>query len=219
MEEAEIKKEEEKLSKRDFILVILIILFLSGATYWNFKTWRKSLGKVELPKFEMPKMELSPKKEGYKEWISPDEKLKLKYPAEWMEMDIRTLESYVQREIEEKPLFLAQKLVIEKSTIVFLTVNKLKPEAGSNAEEILEKMKEDAKKREGEMGISNFEIEDKIAIFEAKYKRKDGPVFHSKEKMILNNETYLISFFAFEKDWSVFEKEGEEIIDSAQLLE
>jgi len=211
--------EKEKITKKDLFLIVIIILFLSGSTYWNFKNWKKSLEKVELPKFEMPRFEPFPKKEGYKEWTSPDGKLKLKYPADWMEMDIRTLESYIQREIEEKPLFLAQKLVIEKSTIVFLTVNKLKPETGSNAEEILEKMKKDAKKREGEMEILKLDIQNKIAIFEAKYSKKEGPVFHSKEKMILNEEVYLISFFTFEKDFSEFENEAEEIINSAQLVQ
>jgi hypothetical protein len=217
--EEEIKKEENKLSKKDFVLVILVILFLSGATYWNFKTWRKSLGKIELPKFEMPKFEPFPKKEGYKEWTSPDRKLKMKYSADWMEMDMRTLESYIHREIEEKPLFLAQKLVIEKSTFALLTVDKLKPELGLNAEEILEKMKEDAQKREGEMEILKIESRDKETIFEAKYNKKNGPVFHSKEKMIIDKEVYLISFFAFEKDFPVFEKEAEEIINSIQLIE
>jgi hypothetical protein len=223
MEELEIKKEgtkeKNKLSKRDFILVILVILFLSGVTYWNFKTWRKSLGKVELPKFEMPKFEPFPKKEGYKEWTSPDGKIKMKYSADWMEMDMRTLESYIQREIEEKPLFLAQKLVMEKSTFVILTVDKLKGMEGLNVEKILEKMKEDTQKREGEMEILKIESKDKEAIFEAKYNKKNGPVFHSKEKMIIDKEVYLISFFAFEKDFPVFEKEAEEIINSIQLLE
>jgi len=210
--------EKEKITKRDLFLVLFVILFLSGMTYWNFKNWKKSLEKVELPKFEMPKFEPFPKKEGYKEWTSPDGKLKLKYPADWMEMDIRTLESYIQREMEEKPLFLAQKLVIEKSTFAFLTVDKLKAVEGLSTEKILEKMKEDTRKREGEMEVLKIETSDKEVVFEAKYSRKNGPTFQSKEKMILNEGTYLISFFTFEKDFPEFEKEAREIINSAQLV-
>lgn len=222
MENPEIKKEvkeEKKLSKRDFILVLVVILFLSGATYWNFKNWRKSLKEVEMPKFEMPKFEPFPKKEGSKEWVSPDGKLKITYPADWMEMDIRVLENYIQRELEEKPLFLAQKFSIEKAAFAFLTVNKLKFEENSGIEEVLEKMKEDVKKREGEIEVLKLETKDKEAIFEAKYKGKDGPTFQSKEKMIIEEEVYLISFFAFEKDFPKFQNEAVEIINSAQLVE
>jgi len=223
MENPEIKKEdaeeEKKLSKRDFILVIIVILFLSGATFWNFKSWRKSLGQVELPKFEMPKMELFPEKGGSKEWTSPDGKLKMKYPADWIEVDIKMLENYVQREVEEKPLLVAQKFSIEKSTLVFLTVNKLNFEESVEFEEILEKMKEDAKKREGKMEVLNSEIKDKEMVFEAKYTKKGGTVFLSREKILLEKGGYLVSVFAFEKDWSEFKKEAEEIINSVQLVE
>jgi len=218
-EEREEKKRRKKITKKDLILIFVVILLLSGVTYWHFKNWRKSLNEVELPKFEMPKFELFPKKEGYKEWVSPDGKLKMKYSADWLEMDIRILGSYVQREIEEKPLLVAQKFVIEKSTFAFLTVNKLKFKEELGAEGILEKMKEDAQKREGEMEVLNLEIKDKIAVFEAKYKGKEGPVFQSKEKMIFNNEIYLISFFTFEKGFPEFKKEAEEIINSAIPVE
>jgi len=219
MANEEIKKEEKKLSKRDFILVIFVILFLSGAIYWNFKTWRKSLGQVELPKFEMSKFEPFPKKEGYKEWVFPDGKLKMKYSADWIETDIETFKSYVQREIEGKPLFLAQKLSFEKGTPYFLIVQELDiKERGT--EEIFKKMKEDVKKSEGEMEILKSEEKDKEIMFEAKYTKEGKPTLHSKEKIILNEEKgYLIACLAFEQNWPEFQKEAEEILNSITVLE
>ena len=211
--------EEKKLSKRDFILVILVILLLSGASYWNFKSWRKSLGKVEFPKFEMSKFVPFPKKEGYKEWVSPDGKIKMKYSADWVETDIEMFESYSQREIEGKPLFLAQKFSFEGGVPYFLIVQELDIKE-KDTEKIFGKMTEDVQKNEGEMEILNSEEKDKEILFEAKYTKKDKPTLLSKEKIILNEERgYLIACLAFEKNWLGFQKEAEEIINSAQLVE
>jgi len=226
MENPEIKKEEtkeeKKLSKRDFIVIIFVILLLSGAIFWNFKNWRKSLEKVELPKFEMPKFEISPKKEGYKEWTSPDGTLKMGYPADWMEMESKTLENFPQAEIiggKGKILFFAQKIAWEKTSLVFLLVQKLTFEEKRGAEEIIEEIKKGVEEKEGEMEIERLEIKNGEAVLEAKYKGKKGYELHSKEKIILNEKGYLISCFTFEKDWSEFQKEAEEIINSAQLIE
>jgi hypothetical protein len=216
--EEEIKKKENKLSKRDFVLVILVILFLSGATYWNFKTWQKSLGKVELPKFEMPKFEPFLKKEGYKEWTSPDGKLKLKYPADFTEVDFRILENFIKEKIEEKPLFFAQKFQVGMEGVnqSYLMVQESKEK--KRLEEVLDEIKKKNEEGGGKMEILNSnKIEDEL-VFEAKYQKKNGLTFHSLEKIISNEKIYLVTFFTFEKDFQKFQKEGKDIIDSIQLL-
>jgi hypothetical protein len=216
--EKEIKKEEKKLSKRDFVLVILVILFLSGATYWNFKTWRKSLGKVELPKFEMPKLEPFSKKEGYKEWISPDGKLKLKYPTDFTEVDFRILETLNKEKITEKPLFFAQKFQVEVEGVnqSYLMVQESKEKKG--LEEVLDEIKKKNEEGGGKMEILNSNKIESELIFEAKYQKKNGLTFHSLEKIISNEKIYLVTFFTFEKDFQKSQKEGKDIINSIQLL-
>jgi len=220
--EVSIKKEEIKkeLSKKDIILICFIILLLSGATYWHFKNWRKSLSEAEMPKFEMPKFEIpSKKEEDYKEWISQDGKLKMKYPADWMEMKKEIFEGFTQED-KGKTLFFAQKFELEKAAQAFLTVQELNLEEENGIEEIIEEMKKNVEEKEGEMEILKLEIEDKTAVFEASYKGKTGFPLRSKEKIILNEKKgYLISFSTFEKNWPDLQKEAEEIINSAILLE
>lgn len=216
-----LKAEETKENpKKTISILVFMILLLSIFTYRHFKKFKESITGVQMPKLEIPPIELSlPKNEGNKEFISPDGKLKISYPSDWLEMDMRTLESYVQREIEEKPLFLAQKLVIEKSTLAILTINKLKSGENSNAEQIIEKMKEDTQNKGNKMEVLKLETDGKETIFEAEYSKENAPVLRSKEKMISNEEIYLVSFFAFKENSVEFENEAEEIINSAQLIE
>ncbi|MBZ9578245.1 hypothetical protein KJA14_00015 [Patescibacteria group bacterium] len=219
--EGNIKKEETKkeLSKKDIILIFSVILLLSLITYWHFKNWRKSLSEVEMPKFEMPEFEFpSKEEEGYKEFISSDGKLKMKYSADWMEMKSEIFEGFTQED-KGKTLFFAQKFELEKAAQAFLTIQELSLGEEKGFEEIIEKMKRDIEEKEGEMEILKLEIENKTAIFEAGYKGKTGYPLHSKEKIILNKEkTYLISFFTFEKNWPDLQQEAEEIINSTTLL-
>lgn len=222
VKEENIKKEETKkeLSKKDILLIFFIILFLSLATHWHFKNWRKALSEAEMPKFEMPEFEIpSKKEEGYKEWISPDGKLKMEYSADWMGMKKEMFEGFTQ-EGKGKTLFFAQKFETEKAAQAFLIVQELNLEEEKEIEEIIEGMKKDVEEKEGEMEILKLEIENKTAIFEASYTGKTGLPLRSKEKIILNKEkAYLISFSTFEKNWQDFQKEAEEIINSTTLLE
>ncbi len=222
VKEENIKKEEAKkeLSKKDILLIFFVILLLSFFTYRHFKSWRESLSEVEMPKFEMPKFEIPSKKEGgYKEFVSPDGELKMKYPADWMEMKKEMFEGFTQ-EGEGKTLFFAQKFEFEKTAQAFLTVQELNLKEKKGAEEIIEEMKKDVEAKEGKMEILKLEIEDKTAVLEASYKGKTGFPLRSKEKIILNEKKgYLISFSTFEKNWPDLQKEAEEIINSTTLLE
>lgn len=216
------EKARERITKKDLFLILFVILFLSGATFWNFKNWGKSLEKVELPKFEMPKLEFSPQKtEGYKEFISPDGKLKMSYPSDWTVMDNQFLESsQSQVTMKGKVLFIAQKFSWNTAGLAILSVQELNFEPEKRTEEILETLKEESKQKEGEMEILKSEIEDREVFFEAKYKRGANLDLHSEEKVIITEgKTYLVSFFTSKKDWAAFQKEGEDILNTVQLLE
>ncbi|MFQ6049466.1 MAG: hypothetical protein ACE5J0_00255 [Candidatus Paceibacterales bacterium] len=207
-----------------FILTILAIILLSFATHWQFKNFHKSLSGIEFPKFEMPKLELPPLQEsegaGYKEFVSPDGKLKLKYSSDWMEM--KGLEKLNQETIKEraKILLFAQKFRLEKAAFASLVIQELSLEKEKKLEKVIEEMKKETEEKGIEMEVLKLETKDKEANLEAKYKKERGSVLHSKEKIILSeNKAYLITFVALDRDWSEFEKEIGEILSSAQIID
>lgn len=214
-------EEKKENPKKIIAILIFIILLLSFFTYLDFKKFGESLKNVQLPKFEIPGFEFSPPKtEGYKEFTSPDGKLKMRYPADWTVMDSQLIEStQSQVTVKGKVLFLAQKFSWEETAISFLSVQELNLETGKSAEEIIEALKEESKKRGGEMEVIKLEIKDKELFFEAKYKREGNLDLHSEEKVILTEgKNYLVSFFTLEKDWSKSQKEGEDILSTVQYI-
>lgn len=204
------------------ILIILFILGLSFATYGQFKGFRESLSKVGLPKFEMPELKLfSPQEEiGYQEFVSPDGKLKLKYSSDWMKMEKESLAKLNQEMIKEgaKILFFGQKIKIEKVASASLVIQEINL-GGKSLEEIIEEMKEDVRKKEGEVEITQLKIKEKEAYLEAEYKREEGTIFNSKERILLSGEkAYSIAIFALDYHWPEFEEEANEILDSVQIV-
>ncbi len=213
------REKEKKLSKRDFIIVILMIFFLSGFSFWHFKNWKKSISEFKPPKFEIPKPEIFPKKEGYKEWISPDGKLKMKYKGDWIEMK-KEFFGILASEEKGETLFFAQKFIFEKGAQGFLVVRKINSKDGMNLKEFIENMKRETESKGGKMEILHSVIKEDTATLEIKYEKMGKPSLHSKEKIFLGKEAvYLVTFFTFEKNWDAFQQETEEIINNIQFLE
>lgn len=222
MENTEPKDE----NSRKFLPIILgMILFLSIMTYRRLKEWKMILPEIKPPKLEMPKIELPQEQQGLKEWVSPDGRLTIKYPADWFEMPEDFLEGLTQEKTIEgksKFLLLAQKSNIEMGNVnnAFLLVQELNFEGERSFEKILDEMKQDSEKKQVKMEVLGTEIKEKEATIETKYKDKNGSYLHCKEKIILDKEkTYLISLFTFEKDWKNIQEKGNEIINSSKLLD
>jgi hypothetical protein len=176
---------------------------------------------MELPKFEMPETNLFPSvQESSKEFVSPAGKLKLKYSSTWMEMEKAALEKLNQEMIKKgaKVLFFGNKYISEKSTFASLLVQEMNLE-GKGMEEIIAGMKEDIKKGGDEVTIDQLDISEKEAYLEAGYKRAEGTIFISREKVLLSEEkAYFIAVFSLDINWPDFEKEAGEILDSAQIV-
>ncbi len=210
--------------KQYFILTIIFILVLSFVTYWQFKSFRETSSGIQLPEFEMPEFKppsLSENAES-KEFISPDEKLKLNYPSGWIEFPKESLEKLNQEIVKtgSEILFFAQKLSLKEAAFASLVVQELNSENGSGLEEIIEKIKREAEEKNMEMEIIKLEIEGKEANLEIKYQQENGNIFHSKEKIIpTEDKIYLIDFVVPDKNWSQFEKEAEEIFNSVQIID
>lgn len=213
------------MSNKKFILILIILILGCGlASYWRFKKFSQSLTEVNLPKIEMPEMKvgemLFPTKEGYKEFASPDGKLKLKYSAYWIESDQTLLEQFNQEGVvlrEAKISFFAYQFNFENQALAFLVVEEISPE--KSLDEIIKDVEKDVTEKEGELEIINSERENETALIEMKFKRKMEPNFYAKEKIFFGKEkTYLVAFTTFEKDWPKFEEEAGEILNSIEIL-
>ncbi len=210
-----------------FVLTIVSILILSFAAYWNFKNFKESYSDLDLPKLEMPEFNISTPQENIKkrEFISADGKLKMTYTSDWIELPKESLEQLTQQATAKNSvvLFSAQKLDLEQSSFASLIVQELNLESTTtsinNPEEIIKLMKKETEEKKGEMEVINSTSTDNQTLFEAKYKQGDIVMFYSKEKIIINEKIYLISFIASYKDWPDLEQEAEKIISSVQLIE
>jgi hypothetical protein len=199
-----------------------MIFFCSFFSYWRFKQFKEFPNEVNVPKFEMPELKMEellfPEKEGYKEWVSPDGKLKLKYSANWIEINESFLKKFIPQTTPLKDvelLLVAQQLKIKEQALAFLTVEKINTEKSLN--EILTEIKKNLAER-GEIEIISSEVKDETAWLEMRIGKKETINFYSKEKIIFGKgETYLIAFITLEKDWLKFKKEASEIFDSIQI--
>lgn len=208
--------------KKYFILTIISILALSVITYQQFKGFREISSEIDLPEFKMPEFNLSNLQENTenKEFISPDNKLRIEYPSSWLVLPKEGLENLNQEivKINSEILFFAQKFNLQDATFISLAIQKLHLEEGQDLETVIYQMEEDAKKEEKNGEILQSKINDKNAYLETRYKKEGEATFITKEKAILHeNEVYIITFIAQEKNWSIFEEEVEEIFNSIQF--
>ena len=209
--------------KKTLFLAIISIAILSLTTSWYFKRVSKSLSQLELPKFEIPEFKtfLSQETKEYTEFISPDGNLKVKYPSQWMKMSPEVLERLNQSIVTEKArnLLFVQGAKMEKGVIIFLMVQESFLEEEKSLEELIEDGKEGVE-GEREVEISNLKIEGEIAYFEGSYKEEGSPSVYSKEKLILgDNKAYSVIILNLTNNWSEFEKETNEILNSIQLVD
>ena len=230
------------MSKKNILIItglFGIIFLLSIVSTWHIRRLQESLSQAGFPKFEELQPEQlqemlrsikgeKPTKVSYKEFISPDGKLKIKYSSDWIEIkDEKILAKTTPKEKIEKygleTLFLAQKLRKEK--IAQLIISELNLDKKKSFENIIEEMKEANHQQGWEMEIIKSEIKDNENVFEAKYRKQDRYDTHSKEKILLlepedeKRKVYLIAVITLDRDWQEFTEEADEIINSAQLVE
>lgn len=222
------------------LVVVLMLIFLigKGAEFWTLKKLEQtgiSFSKEELQQILKQRAldEIT-----YKEWVSPDGKLKLEYPSNWIE--VKNLEKFIPEisfeRYDLKYLFLAQKIEVGK--FAQLIVQEMMIEIDKTFEEIIEEMKESNLQEGLNMKIiTSTTTEENFFVFEAKYENKID--FHSKEKIIFlepkkepvsasrppviasqlkeNKKVYLIAVIGLEKDWPDLKEEANSIINSVQI--
>jgi hypothetical protein len=226
---------------------VMTIFLIGGLASWQIGNWKKSLPQ-NFPKIEPGEIQSFPQifptssypgflpfgsffpensSETYKEFISPDGKLKVSYPANWIKIEIPQIEKTLPEKFTEdydlKLLLFAQKFEGEK--FAQLNISQMIIDSGKKIEEIVEEIKESNLERDWEMKIVKSEVGERGLTFEAKYRKEGKPTLYSRERFIAlqpeegKKKVFLVEFITFDKDWEGFEKEAEEILNSATIVE
>jgi len=227
-----------KLSDRAYIIILIaMIIGLSLITYWRFKSPHGSFQVEVPPGLEMPKLNFDPNKidlsnlnlgngfpsetEEEKEWTSPDNKLRLSYPNNWMTMQEVLIDSGAVTGvmlIEEDILLFVYDFELAGHSFPSLTVSQISPK--QSLEEIMEAIDQNLERSEGEKEVVLQETEDGITDLEIVIKYPGQVNFYSKGKIIFTEEkNYIIFFTVSQEAWLRFEEEAKKILDSVKLLE
>lgn len=217
-----------KISDKTYIIILLIAaLALSSISYWRLREFNQSLSEINLP--EIPSSEnnlpgidledfLPPEKEGYQEWISPDGKLKLRYPAGWTVIDKNLLESFDLTDIslaESEILFFAHQINIKEQASTALTISEF--DAEKSLEEIIDKIEKEAEEQNKKVEITSIEGKEGVWL-EITSGDSSQSNFYSKGKVIFaEDKTYLILLTAPQENWPQLEKIADEIFNSVEL--
>lgn len=208
---------------KSLFLIILAILILGFVTFWQLTTFNRSLSDVKFPSFEVPETQPFGSSENitFQEFKSPDGKLKVEYPSDWIKMVEESLSYLNQETVKEgaKILLFAQKFKLEKGSFASLVIQEINLEEEQSLEETVEQIKKDLEEKGGELEVLESEVEDKIAYLKLKYKREEGTILYSKEKIILEeNKAYIVAVITLDIHWSEFEPETEEIFNSTKII-
>ena len=217
-----------KVSDRTYIIILIIaILSLSLITHRHFGTFMGGLPKVEIPELERPELDfdveefLPTEKKGYKEWVSPDKKLKLAYPDNWIIMEKAFLEHGAMQGItlkEEEILLFVYRLKIAGHSFPYLTVSRV--EAEKTLEKITAEIQQNIEASGGEKEITLLETENDITDLELVFKYPGQINFYVKGRIFFTEEkNYLVLFTTSQQAWPELKEETEKIFDSIELLQ
>jgi hypothetical protein len=234
----------------------LLMIFLFGKyTTWQIEKWQNSLPrgvpKIEieelgrLPRVSLPETfpfptgtypqpfpypEITPpevsRPKEYKEFISPDRKLKMKIPPNWLSLEAegfrKALPERLVKNYNLELLFLALKFGGESSGQLVIGQMIAKPQI--EIEEIFEEIKENVKEKGWEIELIKSEIGEKEILFEAIYKKEGSPILYSKDKLISleledKKKVFWIEILSTTQEWEYLKKEVEETFNSIQLIE
>ncbi len=219
--------------------MILGLLFVTHLRFQRAREFKPIIQwpEVEIPKYDwdnLLKQKIETDQEGginlgeylsldtkEQEWLSPDGKIKLTYPAGWIAMDKMISDYAGETEITlegAETLLFAIRFDVTDQAFALLTVDQIGSE--KTLEKIISGIDQNTQKHEGETDITVLNFEDGIAQLEITSKYPNQPVSYSEGLAIFAKEkTYLILFTAYRKDWDQLEKEAESILDSVELLE
>lgn len=212
--------------KNKFLIISCIFAIIIGLvviTNWRFKNWQDGFSRESLLK--LPDLggidDLSSSQETTSQkFISKDGRLVIDYPADWAALEQQEIISAMAPEIWVEKYGL-QTLLFALTTdgksgqLIVYKGNF----GGLTAKEIIGEIKQITEERGWKMDIVSSEIKENGAVFEAKYQTSDNFFFHSKEKILTNqNESYIISVIVPEQNWLGAKEDIDKILNSAIIV-
>lgn len=208
------------MTKRLFYILLGFSALIAGLwalSNWQALHWQNNF--IKSTGFEPPEnISYAPTENGSKEFTSPDGKLKVTYPANWLNVEGgEYLQTIAPQEWREKydlqVLFLGQKF--QKNTFAQIII--YQGNFDFPVSEIIQEMHNANRQQGWQVEIVDSAIDEKTGVFEARSVVPQNYTLRSKEKIIKTDEenTYLVSFIAPDKDWLEFAAEAEAVINSA----
>ena len=203
-------------------VVVSVVLFFG---VWLFvKSWAGSLKNVSIGGLETlaPVLQTDVLKEvgmaEKKEFVSVDGKLRVPYPAGWLEFPREQLPTVFPAATETTtPLFLLQRIDSSDFAQFFGMKIKLNIET---FDQFLEVATQDIKGHGWKMESVSAQPDELGGMFESRYSIPGGETFLAKERVIIEKgAVYLFSFFAREASWKKTTPDADSIFSAIQYTE
>jgi hypothetical protein len=178
----------------------------------------------EIPFFE--KEEARKESKELEEFISPDGKFKIKYPAKWLKLERDFFKKAIPEELEEKYQFkfllLAQKFgTYESGQFV---ISEMTFEKEKEIEDFIKEMQDILRNYGRIMEVAFIQEKENEAVFEARYLKPNSPNLYSKDKILSLNlnggkKVFWVEFITLESSWPSLKEEIEKILETAEIIE
>jgi hypothetical protein len=203
--------------------IFALILGLGLASWWHYKSFKRTLSEaapfsLNLPEYEF-ELESKPQEpETLQDFVVPAGDLKITYPSSWQKIDDSEFNFTTLDTETSKTLFYAIRVDPKGTKMAWLIIQGLNFGKERTLENIIEKIKTTGEERGIKTGIQNLETEENMAQFKIT-QEQGGYSTIGEEKIILTEDNiYSILVFSLTSDWASFRDETRQILNSAQAL-
>lgn len=215
--------------KKNIFIALGIFILVLGLAIINsrrFQSWQENSKGEKL--FSLESLGLEGLEEitginepGIKKFISPNGKLEIEYPDDWVAVEEKEiLKSLLPEDWTLKynleTLFLAAKIRGEK----FIQLIVYKGTFDMAIPDIVDEMQKANQDKGWQIELIFSDFQEKEGIFDAKYLDPAGNIIRSREKILTSErgEVYFLSGIALEKDWQEAIQEIDKILNSAIII-
>jgi len=146
--------------------------------------------------------------------------LTIDYPVDWVAIEQQEIIGAMAPETWKEKYSLQALLFALNTNDESAQLVAYKGTFGLTIREIIEEIKKTTQDQGWKMNIVSLEVDEKKAVFEAKYETSGGLLFRSKEKILIaGDEAYLVTALVSETSWLGAEKNIDKIVNSATIIE
>ncbi|MHA1795611.1 MAG: hypothetical protein ACTSUK_05830 [Promethearchaeota archaeon] len=197
--------QSQKKPNKTLILIglFVVILILELSTFFQLKNLSTTIKQnpISVENLPIPKPKISIENQiKYTQYISPDGKLKIKYPQDWATFNQQQIKRLLpipneyQKKYQLKHIFMAGGLAFDDVAELLITEGSFDPEI--NFDNLIDLMKKINQDLGTEINISNKSCEDNVCTFDTEISRTGRSTIYSKEKILfLKNKEKQKVFF------------------------